>query len=168
MALRMLVLQAHYRTQAHFSWENLASAENRLKSYRAMADLRWQPTSSDSKITAEQIEATYNSMLESAKEDLDTPNALASLSQFEKEVSAAGISTQSIEAFKDFVVNVDELLGLNISTDDIDQKAKDLITERLLARSNGDYKKSDELREQLEEQGIGVRDLADTTLWYHL
>ncbi|MEI6755394.1 MAG: cysteine--tRNA ligase [bacterium] len=168
MALRMLVLQAHYRTQAHFSWENLSSAENRLKSYRAMADLRWQPTSSNSKITAEQIEATYNSMLESAKEDLDTPNALATLSQFEKEVSAAGIPSQSVESFKDFIVKVDKLLGLNISTDDINQKAKDLIAERLSARSNGDYKKSDELRRQLEEQGIGVRDLAETTLWYHL
>jgi cysteinyl-tRNA synthetase len=168
MALRMLVLQAHYRTQAHFSWENLASAENRLKSYRAMADLRWQPISSDSKITTEQIAATYNSMLESVKDDLDTPNALATLSQFEKEVSAAGIPSQSVESFKDFIVDVDKLLGLNISTDDINQKAKDLIAERLSARSNGDYQKSDELRRQLEEQGIGVRDLAETTLWYHL
>jgi len=107
-------------------------------------------------------------MLESAKEDLDTPNALATLSQFEKEVSAAGIPSQSVESFKDFIVKVDKLLGLNISTDDINQKAKDLIAERLSARSNGDYKKSDELRRQLEEQGIGVRDLAETTLWYHL
>lgn len=30
MAFRLMVLQSHYRTEAHFSWENLEAAQNRL------------------------------------------------------------------------------------------------------------------------------------------
>ena len=41
-AVRMYVLESHYRTQAHFTWEGLEAAQNRLNNWQALADLRWQ------------------------------------------------------------------------------------------------------------------------------
>lgn len=40
LAFRLLVLQAHYRSQVNFTWESLDAAQNRLKALRAMADLK--------------------------------------------------------------------------------------------------------------------------------
>src|SRR5438045_5676689 len=42
-AVRLHVLESHYRSQSHFSWDSLEAAHNRLQDLRALAALRWQP-----------------------------------------------------------------------------------------------------------------------------
>src|SRR5690606_33295783 len=43
LALRLLYLQAHYRSEINFTWDSLTAAANRLNDLRAMAALQWQP-----------------------------------------------------------------------------------------------------------------------------
>ena len=42
-AFRLLVLESHYRSEAQFTWDTIAAAQNRLNTYRAMSQLRFQP-----------------------------------------------------------------------------------------------------------------------------
>ena len=51
---------------------------------------------------------------------------------------------------------------------DISDEQKQLILERTRARDEKQWERSDELREQLSSQGIGLNDTADGARWYYL
>lgn len=164
LAFRLLVLQAHYRKQAHFSWDNLEAAQNRLKAYRAMADLYWQPrpTGGLEEVVLQQHMQAVQTALE---DDLDTPAALAALSQLEAAIDNGSISMACQEAFGEALRRLDQLLGLNLRGDDISSDQKALIDTREQARTAQEWGRSDELRDQLQTAGIELRDTADGALW---
>lgn len=169
LAFRLLILQGHYRKQGHFTWENLTAAQNRLKSYIDMAVMRWQDHGRDSGLAQADLES-YRKQIQSAMEDdLNTPRTLAILSQVAEEVATKGIVNANKSAFDDFVSAIDELLGLRLSQQpDITDEQKQLTSERNAARVAQDWRRSDELRDQLAEQGIGLRDTPRGAIWYRL
>jgi cysteinyl-tRNA synthetase len=60
-------------------------------------------------------------------------------------------------------------LGLPLANrSDITNEQKQLIAERETARTTKDWAKSDQLRDQLAEQGIGLRDKSYGAQWYRL
>jgi cysteinyl-tRNA synthetase len=166
VAFRLHVLESHYRSQSKFSWESLEAAQNRLRSYGAMADLRWQPLSRGG-VAAEVFTATQTAIAGALQNDLDTPQALAVLSQFETALDNSGISLSNQEAYIHLLEWLDAALGLSLATrTDISVEQKQLIAEREQARSNKDWAKSDELRDLLSGQGIGLRDTDNGTIWF--
>lgn len=165
-AFRMLVLQAHYRSQAHFSWENLEAAQNRLNNYRSAADLQFQ-----TKQTRSWMGSTLNIdiMHSSLEDDLNTPRALEALSGFMVQVEERLLALNDIDIFKRILLHVDKMLGLNLSErQDVSEQQKRIIAEREKAREAKDWAKADELRGKLEEQGIGLRDTPNGAIWYRL
>ena len=167
LSLRLLTLQAHYRSILHFSWHNLEAAQNRLHNYQAMADLRWQ-TTSDGSIGDEYINSTKNAIIEALQNDLNTPKALSILSEFEKDAVLRLIDTQSSKSYDEFVKFLDIVFGFNLLKDDINQDIKKLIGERETARRNADFNESDKIRDKLIEKNIGLRDTDGKTIWYRL
>ena len=63
------------------------------------------------------------------------------------------------------IIKFDEVLGLNLNqykkAVKISQEVQKMIDERQQARKNKDYKTSDIIRKQLENQGIKIKDKAD-------
>lgn len=168
-AFRLLVLESHYRTEANFSWETLEAAQNRLKPIRALADLRFQPVDPGDYEIEELDYTEYSKIIRKyLEDDLNTPEALATLSLLaDKRHDALLVDEQ--DEFKTFLSFLDEVLGLGLlESKDIGQTQKDILAERQKARNNKDFAKSDELRDQLKEQGIGVRDTAHGQIWYRL
>lgn len=166
MAFRLLVLQSHYRTEAHFSWENLEAAQNRLKNFHVFADLKWNIT--DSTVSGEDslIESTQAAIEDALSDDLNTPLALSILSTLASNANIDSITVRSKQQFVHFLAWIDQVLGLDIgSRQDIDDKQKQLMAERQDARDNKDFDKSDALRDQLQEQGIAVRDTDHGQIW---
>lgn len=167
MALRLHILESHYRSQSKFSWESLQSAQRRLRNYEAMADLRWQlkdvPRDRATDYT------TYEQTIVAALlDDLDTPKALATLSAAEAS-SATPISEANEDEFVEFLETIDDALGLNLlNSHDIEAEQKQLIAEREDARAMKDWTKSDEIRVELVKQGLGLRDTEYGTIWYRL
>ena len=165
LAYRLLVLQAHYRTELNFSWDNLVAAQNRLNDYGAMADQQWQTTDSG-KVTTKQINDALDAILTSLSDDLNTPEALATLSQLETIISDGGINSVAQESYKDFLQKIDQLLGLQLSkTTEITQAQKTIINVREEARQSKDFNKSDELRDKLKQQNISLRDTSHGPVW---
>ena len=152
MAFRLLVLQSHYRTEAHFTWENLEAAQNRLKKWQAVADLRWQLDKS--------ISLKPDTMLAALQNDLDTPSALKVADIYFGQLETSNTSPDEA-TLKEF----NEVLGIDLMKDDIDESAKELLKKRKEARDNKDWTKSDELREKLKDQGIEINDTAHGQLW---
>ncbi len=170
--IRLHVLESHYRTQSKFSWDSLESAKNRLQSLQAMADLRWQAIPSQGAKQEQDFiklvsKTTVNDIATHMLNDLDTPKALAALSQYEPLIveNYSVAVTESLVAFLQFL---DDLFGLQLlKSTDITSEQKQLIETRQVARVAKDWDQSDLLRNQLLAQGIGVRDDVNGPIWYH-
>lgn len=164
MVVRLHVLESHYRSQSKFSWESLDAAKRRLQELRALADLRWQ-VKSDS--IHETYYGTYTDAVKThAQNDLNTPMILASLSDLLND-SDEMISEKNKAEFEALLRTLDDILGLQLlASTDITQEQKAVIAERQLARDNKDWPKSDQLRDTLMGQGIGVRDTPQGPIWY--
>lgn len=169
-AFRLLVLQAHYRSQIHFSWENLQAAQNRLNDIYAWADLRWQPNTDVMPVELDELfRDTKQKILRALQNDLNTPLALASLGKLMDYMSAIpipGVEGKYTDGTLTFLGNI---FGLNLSDrPDITAEQKQLIKERETARETKNWPKSDHIRSQLQDQQLGLRDTEHGTVWYRL
>jgi cysteinyl-tRNA synthetase len=167
LAFRLMVLQSHYRSQSNFTWDNLEAAARRLQGLRALASLRWQTI--DKPSDGEAYATWTAAIAEPLTKDLNTPESLATLSQVQAKIEESLVSTKDRPAFEKFLTQLDTTFGLDLSEEaDITTEQKEILTRRQKARDDKGWAKSDELRNQLKEQGIGVRDTAHGQIWHRL
>ena len=164
--VRLNVLESHYRSQSQFSWDSLEAAKARLANYYRMADLQFQPIGKQEWINQN---LNLDVILKAMQDDLGTPLALSSLSALSAQAEERLLAPSDIEGFKTTLGKLDELLGLGFSNrSDITAEQKQLITDREQARTAKDWATSDELRDKLTQQDIGVRDTSNGTIWYRM
>lgn len=171
MVLRLHILESHYRSQSKFSWESLESARNRLGGYQSMADLRFQPSPNATPLGNDYFDKLKTSLLDALTDDLNTPETLRILNEAFDHIEnhGHGIHPDELAAFEAFLRWLDDILGLKLSErQDITDEQKRLIAEREEARKIKDWAKSDELRDKLAGQGIGLRDTPYGPVWYRL
>ena len=167
-AFRLHVLESHYRSQSKFSWDSLEAAQNRLQAYKAMADLVWQLPDGQRESTATLLKAAQAAILTDLQNDLDTPQVLARFSAIESDWQTV-LDTESQQSMRDFLTFIDATLGLSLGQrPDLDNNNKRLLAERETARQAQDWSKADQLRQQLEQQGIGLRDTPVGAIWSRL
>src|SRR3990167_7384806 len=171
LALRLLFLQAHYRSQMNFTWEALDGAQNRLKVLRGVADLRWQPISrrqgeitiADSVAVFDEYENRVRASLDS---NLDTPKSLTVISEMEANLSDSLLGKDQIDRFNDFLRFLDHVFGLELSkSSNITDTQRELIESREAARRSQDWSRADEVRESLQKQGIENNDTPHGPIW---
>jgi cysteinyl-tRNA synthetase len=169
-AFRLHVLESHYRSQSKFSWESLQAAQNRLNDIYAWADLRWQPSADVMPDELDTLfETTRKDILAALQDDLNTPIALVALGKLMNYM--ATIPIPGVEgAYTDGTLAfLDQVFGLGLADRaDITDAQKALIAEREQARADKDWATSDQLRAQLTQQGIGLRDRPYGAQWYRL
>lgn len=167
MALRLHVLESHYRSQSKFSWQSLQAAQNRLDDLKAMAALRWQPRTVSHDMPTFALEDIPMELAGFLGNDLDTPHALSFLSQISAQLRAVHIEKDMVDHFELMLKGVDDLLGLDLlEVQDITDEQKALIMRRAKARTDQDWRESDRLRDELAGQGVGVQDHAHGPIWF--
>lgn len=165
---RLVVLQSHYRTQANFTWDILEAAQNRLKHWGAAVDLKWQvvsPKNDDNKAHGVLRADTFQEkLLATLHDDLNTPEALALIDKVLAEASNNSLCSACLDSI---VTTIKNVLGIDLLSgrSDISSEQKKLLVERQTARDNKDWKKSDEVRDMLQGQGIAVRDTDLGQVW---
>ncbi len=160
---RINVLESLYKNQSQFSWATLESSKNRYEDLAAFASLKFQPKATGIEVDFEEVKTK---LLELISDDLNTPKLLAYLSGFIDPYLNSSINTSSLIEFNKLLVFIDSLLGLKISKiEDISKEAKKLIEDRYFARKESDWETSDAIRDSLTEQGIGVSDTPNGTIW---
>lgn len=162
LALRLLFLQSHYRSQSNFTWKAMEAAQNRLVELRRWADLRWQPKPTDSGTDYSLLE---QKVVEIIQEDLDSPKALAYFSGVVKDLNEV-IFPGNQAAFVSFLETLDSIFGLSLSSrSDISDAQKSWISSREAARKNQDWAEADQLRTKLGEEGIEINDTVTGPIW---
>lgn len=168
-AVRLHVLESHYRSQSKFSWESLEAAQNRLQDLRAMAVLRYQARSTVHDTTTFALRDVSSGMSDIMANDLNTPQALALLSEVATELNTVLIETDMVDHFEGMLRSIDAQLGLRLSDiPNISSDQKQAIHTREQARQQQDWARSDEIRDQLQAQGVGLRDTGHGTIWFPL
>jgi cysteinyl-tRNA synthetase len=170
LALRMLYLQAHYRSQTNFTWESLEAAAAFLKRLQAWSDLRHQP---NNKIATELAKPDITSYEEAFRtmmaEDLNTAQAIAELSSLESDLPNSRRNDEDLEYFNQLLQTIDNFLGLELSNrPDISSEDKSIIAEREEARESKDWARADQLRRKLLENGVEINDTAHGPIWSRL
>jgi cysteinyl-tRNA synthetase len=146
MALRYLYLQTHYRQEMNFTWDALKAAQT------ALDKLREEVVSKDT--TGSVLDEYKTRFLEALNDDMNTPKALAVVWELMK-------SDQSSDDKVATVAMLDTVLGLELFTQkmvEIPQDILMLIEKRKQFRSEKNYAKSDELRDEILGLGFEVLD----------
>lgn len=152
-AFRLLVLESHYHSESNFSWEILQAASNRYKNWLSIADTIWQlPESDDTTVITELNDALAD--------NINTPLALKLIDSYLESVVAMNMSpnTKSLE-------HIELALGINLKSKDVSAKIKKLMKERLTARLEKNWEKSDTIRDELAKFDIEVRDSSNGQIW---
>ncbi len=151
LAYRFWLLMAQYRTRVNFVWEALAGAETALKRlYNLFLELGPE--------TGEVHLEYQNKFREFINDDLDTPRAIALLFDVMKDENMSDADKRAT------ILDFDKVLGVGFNTlkdNEIPSEVKKLAEERLEARKNKDFIKSDDLRERINSMGYNVRDNDD-------
>lgn len=175
MHLRMFILQSQYTNEGNFTFDNLDAARNRYNKWRDIAALRHQTHDSlhdddrknDDPDTYVSLLANIGVLKEALQDNLNTPAALAAIDEAFGKLENAPLRLIHRHGLNEFVDAIDELLGLQLraNTPDIDDGTKQLILKRQRVREAKDWAASDELRDQLTELGVTVRDTPHGSVW---
>ncbi len=161
-AFKVLVLTSHYRTEGNFTWDILASAQNRLLNWRAAMDLLWQSHYAvDDQLDVTSFKADILQFLQS---DLSTPQVISSIDEVVDQIQQGHYSTSAIRSVAEVIHS---LIGINLLSGktDLTEKQKKMLDARQLARDNKDWSASDQLRDALLEETIVVRDTDRGQIW---
>lgn len=167
LAFRVFVLQSHYRSQSHFTWANLQSAQNRLDRIRHVVSSRPVAPSATKDHENNDPKVATNEQFQEIANDLNIAGVLESV---EAELSAYEQNSNRL-MLSSFLETADALLGLNLSSSlqsNLTEPQLELINQRETARQKGDWPESDKLRSELKNQGIGLRDTIEGTIWFQL
>lgn len=143
---RYLCLTAHYRTQLNFTWEALKAAS--VARSRFVGSVIGEAASNN-------ISKDYQQKFtEALNEDLNVPKALSVAWDL---LSDSGVSNGDKVAT---LTNFDKVLGLgfNVAQEMVPLNVASFLDERLKAKRQKDFKKSDELRKQIEDLDYEVMD----------
>ncbi len=151
LAFRYLVLSTHYRDKQNFTWESLQAAQNALGNIRD--SLRDLPKPSVGSLAPSEH---YQKFLEAINNDLNMPQALAVLHELIKsDLDPLQKSTDILAMDQVLGLKLGEYLGQKI---EVPEAVLKLIEHRENARKNKDFKRSDQLRDEIKKLGFEVED----------
>jgi cysteinyl-tRNA synthetase len=167
LAFRLLVLNNKYRQPLDFTRAGLAGAQNRLDRWRSIVRDAWQATGG-TPIDVSPEDPRRTAFVGALTDDLNTPSALAQ-AEAVLDLAATGDVATKRHALE-VLFDMDQVLALSLreraSDADLSPEERAALAERDEARKKGDYKRSDELRAELERKyGIRVKDTKDGTRW---
>lgn len=164
MAFRYLLLTAHYRSKLNFTDESITAAQNGLNNLRAdLASLPPVEVSGSQEPWSEAAQQVQDAFHMAINDDLDLPTALSITREVARNNKIAPAERRRL------ILDFDRVLGLRLDTVEpktprvLSDEALALVRERDAARAARDWKRSDQLRDDLKALGFEVRDTAKGT-----
>jgi len=148
ISYRFWLLMANYRTRVNFVWEALEGSKIALKRlYKLYIELGEK---------VGKVDVNYQQKFkEYLEDDLDTPRALSLLWDIIKDENVSPSDKKAT------VLDFDKVFGLgfeNLKKEKIPKEIIKLAEEREEARKNKNFKKSDELRDKINNLGYDIKD----------
>ena len=160
LAFRFMCLNSHYRKQLVFSYEALKQAQTTLNKLRN----KITNINSGGELEDELYNSYKQKFLEELSNDLNTANALTVLYELLKDEKVNGTTKLKL------IEKYDEILSLNlIKKNEIDSTLQDYIEKKIQERSeakkNKDFALADQIRNELLEKNIIIKDTREGTTY---
>ena len=176
--IRYFMLSSHYRSPLNYSEEILLQCKNsleRLYSCRNNLDFVYKNLDlenfKEDSVLEKKLLKYKEDFIYSMEDDFNTADALSSLFNLTKEINtlvySKNISKKLIIFAKSIFDELCEILGILYNRKEVtlEEKVKELIEERDLARKNKKFKEADAIRDELNSLGIKLEDTKDGVRW---
>ena len=176
--LRFFMLNAHYRSPLNFSADLMEAAKNSLE---RILEAAGKLSDRKDNGAAENITEEELALLKEAEgfvtkfeaamdDDFNTADALAAIFELVK-FANTNVDENSSREFAgglyEELFKLSDVLGLKIEKKEeiLDKEIEDLIQERQAARKAKDFKRADEIRDELLKKGIILKDTREGVKW---
>ncbi len=165
LAYRLMCLQAHYRSELEFSWDNLAAALTRLKRMVIAVEQLRASTAVASAVDHPRLIDLRMKFDAAMSDDLNTPVALTLLDET--------IAMKKIDSAQKLalIAQMDGVLGLDLmaltrtsmrlrprTASIAEEQIETAIAARKAAREAKDYAASDRIRDEMAASGVALMD----------
>ena len=176
--LRFFMLNAHYRSPLNFSAELMDSAKNSLdrilNAFEKLRDFE-KKASGENMTEAERVDfheiiLSKQKFEASMDDDFNTADAIAAVFEIVR-VSNSTVNEESTLSYIKHILSVlsklCDVLGIKTKRKEVilDEDIEKLILSRTEARKNKDFKRADEIRNELLEMGIVLEDTREGVKW---
>lgn len=176
--LRFFMLGAHYRSPLNFSADLMEASKNGLDRIVNAADsLKFLLGNAKNESMTETEDKLFGETDKFVKDfegamddDFNTADAVAAVFEFVKYINTNTDENSSKEYLQknlDLLIKLTDVLGLIVDREDeiLDSDIEKLIEERQAARKAKDFKRADEIRDELLEKGIILKDTREGVQW---
>jgi len=164
MELKLALISSHYRSPMNFTWQVMDQAKSNLETlnnfYARLMSHEAKLNEKLSNLTTDDYRAKFE---EAMNDDLNAPKALSvilRLANDSNKLMDKNLLGNPGEV-KKFLETALKIFGIILEILEVPEQVKTLAEERKSARDGKDFKKSDELRKEIEKLGFTIEDLED-------
>jgi cysteinyl-tRNA synthetase len=168
-AIRLWILQSHYRTNPLLDKKLIGDAERSMRRVRqAVEAASTQARDAENSLDVESYKRRFTDAMD---DDLNTPQALASIFDLCRKMNKARTEGTDIATAAALVRELTSVLGFTLADPPKkgqglgDAEIQDLVQQRKNARTDKRWGDADAVRDQLEAAGISIADTGGETSW---
>ncbi len=166
-AIRLSVLNAHYRSPGYYSDEALVGSERAAGRLRQAASAESNAGAGDT-LDASEVRARF---IEAMDDDLNSPQAVAALFDLARDINRGSTEGQDVASAQETLCELTAVLGLTLeereaSVDaDLAARVEALVEQRAALRAARDFAGADAVRDELTAMGVELTDSPSGTTW---
>lgn len=172
--LRFFMATTQYRRPIQYSEDNLTDAKNNLEhiqtAYDNLTYRQQDAAAGDDALVTQQLAEFTGRFTTAMDDDINVQNGIAVVYELVKAANTyaqqAAVKQGALQAYKDKLDQLLSIFGIKLVAHDNhidDEQIKALIEERNQARKNKDFARSDQIRDELKQQGIILEDTPQGT-----
>ena len=175
IVIRFFMLSAHYRNPINFSHDLLNQAKaglERINNALSKAKFLFENSTNneDDETLINEVLSFKDAFKKAMDDDINTADAISVIFDMAKYANSNYDETTSKVVLDKFISLMEELMDvLGIKNDEtkeyLDSDIEKLIEERNQARKNKDFKRADEIRDTLKDNGIILEDTRSGVKW---
>ncbi|MDA1278671.1 MAG: cysteine--tRNA ligase [Chloroflexi bacterium] len=167
-AIRLWILQSHYRTNPLLDKELIAAAERSMRRIRQAVEV--ESPAFDEVGESVDFRPFEKRFTEAMDDDLNTPQAIAAIFDLVREVFRGRDSGIDVSGAVESIRDLSGVLGLSLEAPPdksglSDAEIEALIRQRHEARDEKRWSDADLVRDQLAAAGVSIADTAGETTW---
>lgn len=176
--LRFFMLNAHYRSPLNFSAELMEASKNSLDRIVTCVEQLKHLLKTAKKAEITEAEKTWKAEVpkyikkyeNSMEDDFNTADAIAAifeLVKFANTKADENSTSDFVQYLLDTIIHLSDVLGLTVNKEKeiLDEEIENLIEERQTARKEKNFKRADEIRDELAAMGIILKDTREGVQW---
>lgn len=170
-SFRLAVFCVRYCKLADFNWTAIHNAQKRLRRLQNLAVRIFQLSEDDQHLTEHRqaLNKALKNIKNTLSDDLNSPKALECLDDVCQRLSSLILSHNLKADLVAFFAQIDQIFGLSLSRiSDLTPRQTQILATRQKARQASDFKHSDQLRQELANDGLAVLDLEQIQIWQYL